>query len=146
MGWKNTPHLCQVRHRCIFTSYLSKLGNTLVSKFYMWKPLYFICHDCPELQLMEQQLTKKERPLNYTQIVFWNDDAKKGCEFLEVSERHYHHYSCTAIKALLTQVWHCGERHNAKEGIQLTDPACLAKTSKTTHPCPPIKLEHLNWN
>lgn len=89
---------------------------------------------------MEQQLTKKERLLNYTQIAFWNYDAKKGCEFPEVSERHYHHYSCTAIKALLTQARQCGQRQTAKEGIQRTDPACLAKSSKTTHPCPPS-----NW-
>lgn len=42
--------------------------------------LYFLYHDCPEFQLLELQLTKKH--LNYRQIVYWNNDTKKGCEFL----------------------------------------------------------------
>lgn len=84
---------------------------------------------------------KKERPLNYTQSVFRNYDAEKEYEFLEVSERYYHHYSCIDIKTLLTQVRHCGERQNAKEGIQLTDPVCLVKNLQNHTPMPPLKFE-----
>lgn len=71
--------------------------------------LHFVYHDCPGFQFMElvMELTKKKKHLNYAQFVYWNYDAKKWCEFLvKVSERycHYHHYSCTHITALLTQV------------------------------------------
>lgn len=73
---------------------------------------------------------------------------KKGCEFLvKVSDRycHYHHFSCTHIKSLLTQVGQCGERQNAKEEMQLTDTIWLAKNLQNQTPLPSLKLEHLNW-
>lgn len=61
--------------------------------------MYFVYHDCSEFQLVELIFTKKTQ-MNYTQIVYRNNDAKKGYEFLvEVSDRYspYHHYRYTHI-------------------------------------------------
>lgn len=82
------------------------------------------------------------------QIVYWNDDAKKGREFLvKVSEKYcpYHHYRCTHIKVSLTQVGQCRERQNSEEEITLTDTVWLVKILQNQIPLPSLKLEHLNW-
>lgn len=81
---------------------------------------------------MELQLTKRKAS---------DYDAKKRYEFLGGTI-----IISADIKTLLTQVRQCGERQNAKEGIQLTDLVCLAKTLQTHTPLPSLKLEHLNWN
>lgn len=101
-----------------------------------------------DVRSYQQNCKCGKKHLYNAQIVYWNNDAKKGCEFLvKVSERYcpYHHYRCIHIKVSLTQVGQCGERQNSEEEIKLTDTVWLAKILQNQTPLPPLKPEHLNW-